>query len=83
MPMKRQQLIRVAIAYSVAVLVALLMLIVNVGGMLPGLILCAVVIGALHLCFTAFEFSDIFGNSGRREVTPPEPDYVSKRTTPD
>ncbi len=83
MPMKRQQLIRVAIAYSVAVLVALLMLALTVGGMLPGLILCAVVIGALHLCFTTFEFNDIFGHSGRREVTPPEPDYVSKRATPD
>ncbi len=81
--MKRPLVIRAAIAYSIAVLIALLMLAVNMGGMLPGLILCAVVIGALHLCFTAFEFSDIFGNSGRREVTPPEPDYVSNRSTPD
>lgn len=81
--MNRKQLIRVALAYSLAVAAALLMLAVNFGGMLPGLILCAVVIGALHLCFTAFDFSDIFGNSGRREATPPEPDYVSNRPTQD
>lgn len=81
--MNRKQLTRVAIAYSLAVASALLMLALNVGGMLPGLILCAVVIGVLHLCFTAFEFSDIFGNSGRREAIPPEPDYVSKRSMPD
>jgi len=81
--MNPRQLKRVLLAYGSAVLVALVMLVANFGGMLPGLILCAVVIGALHLCFTAFEFSDIFGNSGRREATPPEPDYVSSRSTPD
>ena len=81
--MNPRQLKRVLLAYGTAVLLALGMLVANFGGMLPGLILCAVVIGALHLCFTTFEFSDIFGHSGRREATPPEPDYVSKRATPD
>lgn len=74
--MTQTQFRRIAAAYSLTVVAAVLMLATGIGGMLPVLMLIGVVIGALHLCFTAFEFSDVFGGSGRREVIPPEPDYV-------
>jgi uncharacterized membrane protein len=77
--MNQKQFKRIGMIYSLAVLMSVVMLATGFAGMLPVLILIGVVIGALHLCFTAFEFSDVFGGSGRREVIPPEPDYVVNR----
>lgn len=79
--MNKPQVVRIVSVYAAAITIAFIMILANFGGALPALILIGAVLGALQLCLASFEFSDIFGSSGRREVIPPEPDYVVTKTT--
>lgn len=81
---------RLLAAYGAVGVAALVLILFNAGGMVPGLMLVGAIIGGLHLCFLSVEPSDYMIMFRRPEgledvplhstPTPPEPDYAREGT---